>query len=305
MHPKSLQEAIQLFSDKLVCHNYMVSKRWPNGVACPHCGSVEVGFVQTRLIWNCKGCKKQFSVKIGTVLEESPLSLSTWLPAFWLIANCKNGISSCELARALDVTQKTAWFMLHRIRVVMEQGTFEKLTSTVEVAATYIGGKAGNKHAKKRNTKSGVADKTIVHAFIQRGESESHSTARATIVPDTFGPTMKASVRAHVDKGAYLISDSAGHYRGLSAEYRHEVANHAYEYVRDHVHTNSMENFFSLLKRTIKGTYGACSPEHLPAYLSEQTFRFNHRKDNDGGRFETTMGNMNSKRLTYKKLIGK
>jgi transposase-like protein len=301
--PKSLQEAIILFSDKLVCHNYMVSKRFPNGVACPHCGDIAVGFVQTRLIWNCKGCKKQFSVKVGTVLEESPLPLSTWLPAFWLIANAKNGISSCELGRALNVTQKTAWFMLHRIRLVMQQGTFEKLAGTIEADETFIGGLEKNKHkGKKLNRGRGGVGKAIVMGLLERAP-ESGSKVKVALVPDTSKDTLQTRIRDSVAVGSVVHTDAHAGYHGLGAAYAHAFVDHAVEYVRDTVvHTNSLENYWSLLKRTLRGTYVSCDVEHLPKYLDEQTFRFNHRKDNDAGRFETAIGSVNGKRLTYKKL---
>ena len=149
--PEGLVEATRFFATEKTCHEFMSAMRWPNGVECPRCGSKDIGkLIEARRVWTCKGCKKQFSAKLGTIFEDSPLSLTKWLPATWLIVNAKNGISSCELARALDVTQKTAWFMLHRIRLAMQDGSIEKFSGKIEADETFIGGRARNMHADKR-----------------------------------------------------------------------------------------------------------------------------------------------------------
>ena len=303
--PKSLQEAIILFSSPQVCHDYMVSRRWKDGVICPRCGSANVGeLVKTRFVWNCKGCKKQFSVKVGTVLEDSPLKLSTWLPAFWLIANCKNGISSCELARALNVTQKTAWFMLHRIRTVMVQGSFEKMSGTVEADETFIGGLEKNKHeGKKLHAGRGPVGKTIVLGVLERAEDEeAKSKVRAKVIQNRAEKTLQAEIKKEVTAFSELYTDAWKGYRGLSAEYIHKFVDHAVQYALGQVHTNGMENFWTLLKRCLKGTYISVEPFYLFRYLDEEVFRFNNRGDNDGGRFNTVASAVAGKRLTYEEL---
>ena len=298
--PKSLQEAIILFSDPKVCHDYMVSRRWANGVFCPRCGSVDVGeLVKKRLVWNCKGCKKQFSVKVGTVLESSPLKLSTWLPAFWLIANCKNGISSCELGRALNVTQKTAWFMLHRIRTIMAQGSFEKLDGTVEADETFIGGLEKNKHKdKKLNAGRGPVGKTIVMGVLERSEEEV-SQVRAKVIAERTQETLHAEIKKDVAAFSELYTDAWKGYRGLSPEYIHQFVDHAVNYALGQVHTNGLENFWCLLKRCLKGTYISVEPFHLFRYLDEEVFRFNNRAYCDGDRFNMVASSIAGKRLTY------
>lgn len=305
--PKSLQEAIILFSSPQVCHDYMVSRRWKDGVICPRCGSAHVGFIQTRLMWQCKGCKKQFSVKVGTVLEDSPLKLSTWLPAFWLIANCKNGISSCELARALNVTQKTAWFMLHRIRTVMAQGSFEKMSGTVEADETFIGGLEKNKHEdKKLHAGRGPIGKTIVMGVLERAEEAAaedkdapKSQVQAKVIQSRDEKTLKAEIKKEVSAFSELYTDAWKGYRGLSPEYIHKFVDHAVNYALGQVHTNGLENFWALLKRCLKGTYISVEPFHLFRYLDEEVFRFNNRGENDGGRFEMVASSVAGKRLTY------
>lgn len=177
---KTLQEAVIYFSDKDRCLSYIASKRWPNGPVCPRCGFNKAGFMPSRRIWKCKnpGCRKQFSVKVGTIMEDSPLGLDKWLVGIWLIVDAKNGISSCEIARALGITQKSAWFLLHRIRLAMQTGTFEKLSGEVEADETYIGGKARNMHQDKRKEKikgSGGAGKTIVLGALERGQKGEQS----------------------------------------------------------------------------------------------------------------------------------
>lgn len=303
--PDTLIEAIAYYSDEKNCFDTMVSLRWPNGVTCPNCQCPSVTLFRTRPVFKCNACKKQFSVKVGTIFEDSPLSLSKWLPAVWLIAGAKNGVSSCELARALGVTQKSAWFMLHRIRHAMQTGTFEKMNGTVEVDETAIGGNEKNKHAhKKLNAGRGSVGKAIVQAFLERGDDKKPSKARTVILNDVGGPVMKGNVRAHVEAGSNLMTDGASQYRGLHKEFVHKFVDHAVEYVRGTVHTNSLENYFSLLKRSIRGTYVAIEPYHLQRYCDEQTFRFNERRDENGdaGRFVKVLQMVEGKRIDYKAL---
>lgn len=296
----------------------MVEVRWPDGVVCPHCQSRNVGKMSgARRVWNCKECKKQFSVKVGTVFEDSPLGLEKWLPALWLIANAKNGISSYEIHRALGVTQKTAWFMLQRIRLAMQTGTFEKITGEVEADETYIGGKAANMHKgerEKRIVGRGTVGKDAVMGVLDRGERKTveakkkkvgkHSTVRLKHVPDTTRVTLQGEIVLHVESGSEVFTDAALAYRGLNPDYIHAFVDHAVRYVDGKVHTNGLENFWTLLKRTIKGTYVAVNSEHLFRYLDEQTFRFNERERNDAGRFKQVLGSVAGKRLTYTQLVG-
>jgi transposase-like protein len=301
--PKTLQQAIEFFSDKDVCFNFMTSMRWDDGIAiCQHCGNDKTSFLSTRRIWKCKACKKQFSVKMGTIFEDSPIGLDKWLTAMWLICNAKNGISSYEIHRSIGVTQKTAWFMLHRLRLAMQSGSFEKLSGNVEVDETFIGGKAKNMHKAKREAiiqGRGSVGKTAVMGLLER-----KGRVLAKVIERTDRETLHSEVKANVEKDSNLFTDEWRSYRGLDADYIHEVINHGVEYVRGNIHTNGIENFWSLLKRTIKGTYVSVEPFHLGRYLDEQMFRFNERKGKDKDRFINVAKSIGGKRLTYKELIG-
>lgn len=306
--PQTLLEAIRYFSDPDACLNFLIPLRWPDGITCPRCESKEHSFLSTRRLWKCKGCKKQFSVKVGTIMEDSPIGLDKWLAAIWLIANAKNGISSWEVHRALGITQKTAWFLLHRVRLAMQTGTFRKLSGEVEVDETFIGGKARNMHKDKRAEKihgTGGAGKAIVIGVLEREGQERKSKVRTKVIPDTKRSTVQAEVRANVELGTLVCTDALPSYKGLSPDYVHEAVDHAVEYVRGNVHTNGLENYWSLLKRCIRGTYVSVEPFHLFRYLDEETFRFNEREDNDGERFTKVAGALGGKRVTYQKLTGK
>jgi transposase-like protein len=305
--PKTLQEAIVYFTDQENCLNYLVARRpeWANGVVCPTCGSDKVSFLKNQLRWQCSvhHAKRQFSVKVGTIFEESPLGLDKWLPAMWLILNCKNGISSCEIARALGVTQKTAWFMLHRIRLAQQGKQGGKLGGEVEVDETFIGGKSRNMHKAKRERVikgTGGADKTVVMGMLERG-----GNVRAMVVDSRRKKELQKQVREHVEAGAAIFTDELLSYDGLESDYRHAIINHAVEYVDGNVHTNGMENFWSLLKRGLHGTYVSVEPFHLFRYIDEQAFRFNNRKMTDAERFDTGVREIVGKRLTYAELTGK
>ena len=304
--PNTLLEAIRYFADLDVATEYVAKLRWPNGPVCPRCGSVEHSYLTTRRIWKCKACKRQFSVKLGTIFEDSPLGLDKWLPAVWLAANSKNGISSHELARALGVTQKSAWFMLHRIRLAMRSGSFDLLTGTVEVDETYIGGKARNMHKSDRLAKFGgkpghpTVNKAAVIGMVERG-----GKIRAHVLDDTKGRTLQSYVRDAVDPGASVYTDALLAYAGLSDDFDHRTVDHAVKYVDGQVHTNVIENFWSLLKRGLHGTYISVRPFHLYRYLDERMFTFNERDLTDAERFDKVLSRAADHRLTFAQATGK
>jgi len=310
--PQTLTEAVLYFADPEVTHETMVELRWPNGVCCPVCGRADVRFIATRRVWECKGKhpKKQFSAKVGTIFEDSPLGLDKWFVAIWMIANCKNGVSSYELARALGITQKSAWFMLHRIRLAMKTGSFIKSGGSgdeFEADETFVGGLSRNMSKRNRQRKitgTGGSGKQVVMGILRRGKGGEPSHAVAEHVPHRKKPLVHAAVRSVVPTGSTLYTDALKSYDGLGQDFAHHVVDHAVEYVRGHVHTNGMENFWSLFKRALKGTYVSVEPFHLNAYVVEQTFRFNERKTNDAGRFRTALGAVSGKRITYKELTG-
>jgi transposase-like protein/IS1 family transposase len=303
--PKTLQEAIGYFSDPERCFQYAVSFRWPDGkVTCPRCGSQEHSFISTRKIWFCKGCKRQFTVKVGTIFEDSPLGMDKWMTAMWLVVNCKNGISSCEVARSLGITQKSAWFMVHRLRLALQDKDGGKLGGEVEVDETYIGGLSRNMHASKRRariTGTGGMDKVAVLGILKRG-----GKVRSSVIGKTDMDTLHGKVHANVEKGSELFTDAWQSYTGLIRDFKHQVIDHAKAYAIENVHTNGLENYWSLLKRTIKGTYVSVEPFHLFRYLDEQAFRYNNREDmNDSDRFTSAMMHVAGRRLTWDKLTGK
>jgi transposase-like protein len=302
--PQTLQDAIVYFADPDNCLNYLAAKRWPRGVACPTCGSTEVIFLANQRRWKCRQNheRPQFSVKVGTVMEDSPIGLDKWLMAMWQIVNCKNGISSYEVHRAIGITQKSAWFLDHRIRFALGLGTTNKFSGQIEADETYIGGKARNMHKSKRArviTGTGGKDKTAVMGILERG-----GKVRTKVVENTKKKTLQSEIREHVLAGSALFTDALKSYEGLD-EFQHEVVDHAVEYVRGEVHTNSLENFWSLVKRGLNGTYISVEPFHLFRYLDEQAFRYNNRKMNDGDRFDIVVRQIVGKRLTWDQLTGK
>jgi transposase-like protein len=307
--PSTLAEAIRYFADKDTSLTFLASLRWPKGVACPACEARNPGFLKTRRIWKCRDCGKQFSVKLGTIFEDSPIGLDRWLPALWMLANSKNGISSYELARALGVTQKTGWFMLHRIRLAMQTKTFAKMRGSIEADETFIGGKAKFMHHAKRKRVirgTGGMDKTPVLGILERGGKGKASRVHALVLKNLNQRDLRRAVMATVEKGSNLYTDTTRQYgKGrLPKLYQHEMINHAKEYVRGLVHTNGLENFWSLLKRAIKGTYVSIDPFHVFRYVDEQVFRFNLRGTNDRGRFLDVVSSIIGKRLTYRGLTG-
>jgi transposase-like protein len=262
----------------------------------------------SRRIWQCRTQhpKRQFSVKVGTIFEDSPLPLDKWLAVIWLVANAKNGISSYEVERAVGVTQKSAWFMLSRIRLAMQTGTFDKMGGTVEVDETFIGGKARNMHKGKRKVQgAGTMGKAAVMGLLERHGPDGHSTVRTKVVPNVRRSDLVPEVRSQVEAGSELHTDALKSYNSLSADYIHKVVDHAEKYVDGAVHTNGLENFWSLLKRTLTGTYVSVEPFHLFRYLDEQAFRFNNRETTDRARFLAVAASVVGKRLTYRDLTGK
>ena len=303
--PKTLQTAIIYFSNPDNCRDYLVARRWPDGVTCPTCGRNDASYLANQKKWQCKSAHKQrqFSAKTGTIFEDSPLGLDKWLTAVWLITNAKNGISSYEVHRAIGVTQKTAWFMLQRIRLAMQSGSFlRKMSGHVEVDEAFIGGKARFMHKSKRARvgNTGFVGKVAVMGLLER-----HGEVRCQIVPNTKRKSLENIIQQNIETGTNVYSDNLPSYRNLNDEYVHAVIDHAERYVDGQVHTNGIENFWSLLKRSIKGTYVSVEPFHLFRYLDEQTFRFNGRHGNDGERFQKAMEQISGKRLTFAEVTGK
>jgi transposase-like protein len=306
--PKTLQQAIQYFSDADRAFQYALNFRFEDGkVSCPRCGSEKHSFIKTRRIWFCAGCKKQFSLKVGTIFEDSPIALDKWMMAIWMIAACKNGVSSYEMARSIGITQKSAWFMLHRIREAMKNKSVEKIggdNNPVEIDETSISGNPKMMHRERRIRRLNGEKRPIVMGMRTRNTRE----VRAMVVPNIKRETLQNKILEHVGFGSHIYTDQLTSYDTLNTKnFIHETVNHMQEYVRGEVHTNGIENFWSLLKRMLRGTYVAVEPFHLDAYVTEQVFRFNNSgpKNNDSTRFEKVMANVSGKRLTYASLTGK
>lgn len=311
--PKTLQKAIVYFSNPDNCREYLIARRWPNGVTCPRCDSPNVKFSPKHNRWQCASHhdRRQFTLKTGTIFEDSPIKLDKWMMAMWMVVNCKNGVSSYEIHRAIGVTQKTAWFMDHRIRLALGMEPSKQLSGEVEVDETYIGGKARNMHksvlAKRveefktpRTGRNQNIGKVAVMGLLER-----HGEVRTMVVPNTKRKSLHGEVSKHVEAGSKVYSDALRSYSRLDETYVHNVINHAEEYVRGNVHTNGIENFWSLLKRTLGGTYVSVEPFHLFRYLDEQSYRFNNRKLTDAERFLIATTQIVDRRVTYKELTGK
>jgi len=308
--PQTLIEAVRYFSDLDKCEETMRAARWSGGVpVCPECGSKNIGEIKTRRLLRCRECRRQIYTKRGTIFEDSPLGLDKWLVAVWSIANCKNGISSHELARALGVTQKTAWFMLHRVRVAMEIDEEGKFDGPTEADTTYVGGAAENMHTKRREKimrgGRGSVGKAAVHGVLQRTTESGPSQVRAIVLSREDAETLVGEVRRSVRTGAPVYTDEARAYADLQSSFAHAAIDHSSAYVLGNIHTNGLENFWSLLKRTLGGTYVAVAPFHLTRYVAEQVFRFNERKTTDAQRFAEVLSRVFNRRLTYHTLTGK
>lgn len=313
--PQTLQAAIEFFSDPERCHQYMVQMRWPDGiVTCPTCNTPNPRYLANQRRFECrkKHPLRQFSVKVGTIFEDSPLPLKSWLLAVWQITNCKNGISSYELARAIGVTQKSAWFMNHRIRLAMQDETGGKLDGSVEVDETYIGGKARKMNTGRRkkmladgkHKRNAWAGKVAVMGLLQRHETKGKSKVRTMPIDTIRRHRLQEQIANNVEDGTTIYTDKLASYDRLDVYYEHKVIDHAEKYVDGVIHTNGLENYWSLLKRAIRGTYVSVEPFHLFRYLDEQAFRFNERTDNDATRFAKTLGQIAGRRVTYEMLIG-
>lgn len=310
--PKTLLEAVQVFADLDYCHAYMVRLKWPDGrITCPKCGSDRVGEITSRRMLQCREpkCRKQFSAKVGTIFEDSPLPLSQWFVAVWYAANFKMGISSHELGRSLGITQKSAWFMLHRIRLAMKTGTFRKLNGVVESDESFIGGAAANMHRAARECRikgRGSVGKSIVHGLLERNSSKKAQDSQviASVVPDTEAATLMLELARNVQPAAFVCTDASASYASMSDRFIHRWVDHAIRYAIGKVHVNGIENFWALLKRMLHGTYVHCAPFHLLRYLDEETWRFNQRRLRDGSRFDLVMQSVLGKRITYRALCG-
>ncbi len=314
--PQTLQAAIRYFSDEQVCIDTVAKLRWPDGKpTCPACGHQKHYYLATQKRWKCKECWKQFSVKLGTIFEDSPIALDKWLIALWMIVNCRDGVSSYEVGRALGITQKSAWFVLHRLRFALQTGSLTKLGgggTPAEVDETFIGGKARNMHRNKRERMSskggmqGGSGKAVVMGMLERG-----GKIKTAVIPHRRENLPETIVREMVEPGAEVHTDEFPGYRALQDDYVHKVINHLEGYVKENVHTNGIENFWSCLKRGISGTYVSIEPFHLFRYVDEQAFRFNNRKDADGNklkdyeRFELALSQIAGKRLTFAEVTGK
>jgi transposase-like protein len=299
--PKTLLDAVTFFDDYENCRKFMIAIRWADGIVrCPYCDATKLTYLAKARVYRCYGnhAKQKFSLKVGTIFEDSAIGLEKWLPAAWLISNCKNGISSYELARALGVTQKSAWHMLHRLREAMTDtvGKIGGGNAPVEIDETFVGGKVLNMHKKKRievNAKDG--NKAIVFGMLERG-----GRVKAHVIADRKRQQIEPAMSNSITSGAKIITDEFSTYQFASDAYNREVVNHALEYVNGHIHTNGIENFWSLLKRGLRGTYISVEPFHLDAYVAEQVFRYNNRKDSDDfTRFATCIMGIQGKRLTY------
>ena len=308
--PDTLLGAITYFADVDVATMFVANLRWPEGVTCPHCDSKNCPYVASRRIWQCKDCRKQFSVKVGSIFEDSPIALSKWLPAMWMLVNCKNGVSSYEIARDLGVTQKTAWFMLHRLRLAIHAKSFDKFGGHVEVDETFIGGRARNMHTAKRrrlgiSQSRSMIGKVAVMGLLER-HGENGSQVRLGVIKTRRKHEVEQTIEQHVELGSTIHTDALRSYDRMGQRgYVHNVIDHAEAYVDGEVHTNGLENFWSLLKRALKGTYVSVEPFHLFRYLDEQVYRFNSRKQSDGRRFLEACASVFGKRLTYSALTGK
>lgn len=297
----SLFELLDYFNTEEKCIDYLAKVKWNGGVECPYCANDKAYRLTTgRKNWKCSKCRKQFSVRVGTMFEDSRISLRKWFVAIYLIAAHKKGISSHQLAKDIKVTQKTAWFMLSRIRTSFEP-TKEVFTNTVEIDESWYGGLEKNKHMNKRT--KGTQGRSAKTKTPILGILERDGKVYALPVADTKAKTIIPIIKEKIVKGGTVYTDEWKSYRTLATDYDHQFIKHsAHQYVDGAIHTNNIENFWSLLKRGINGIYHHVSDKHLAKYVNEYTFRYNNRKMTDGSKFDVCIANATQK-ITYKSLI--
>ncbi len=304
MEFENIIQLTETFKDEQTCRDYLAKLRWVNGKAnCPYCKSKKVYKIENGKRFKCanKECHKKFSVTVGTIFENTKIPLRKWFIAIYLITSHKKGISSCQLARDLGITQKSAWFVLHRVREMLKEKLPQSLEGVVEIDETYVGGKQSNKHKSKRIGKQGAHSKTPVVGLVQR-EGKVRSKAVESGKAKDVVPVMLKNVKP----GAVVITDENGMYKNLNGYYQHHSVNHsAEEYVRGSIYTNTIEGYFSLLKRGIIGIYHHVSDKHLSRYLDEFNYRYNAKEDTQEERFAEAIFQSDGRRLKYENLIQK
>lgn len=296
----TLMQLADAIPDEDAAIAHFTAIRWKDGAFCPYCQGRKVYTFKDGRTHKCAACGKRFSIKVGTIFEGTKLPLRTWLMAIWMLTSHKKGIASTTLARDLGITQKTAWFVLHRLREAATTKSFNApLAGTVEADETFVGGKAKNKHASKRTGVRGTAGKAVVFGMIERG-----GELRMQHVADAKASTVQSAIEEHVAPGSTMMTDEATAYVGLQGHYSHHAVNHsAGEYVRHFtIHTNTIEGAWSQLKRQIVGIHHFVSGKHLSRYVGESEWRYNRRKLAEGVRADALIAGSDG-RLTYKALI--
>lgn len=298
-HFDTLFQMMAAFPDEQSAIDHFTAIRWADGAYCPLCGSTRVYHFSDKRTHKCGDCRKRFSIKVGTIFEDSKIELRKWLMAVWLITSHKKGIASTTLAKDLGVTQKTAWFMLHRLRHAARTQSFNKpLEGEVEIDETYVGGKAANRHKGDPKNGPGTSGKTPVIGAMERG-----GAVVATVIDKASTNNLDGFAHAVIKPGARVATDEHSGYRHLGRTFDHGVVRHsAGEYSRDGIHTNGIEGFWALLKRQIVGIHHYVTPKHLTRYVNESAWRFNLREMEEGARVNALLAETNG-RLRYKELI--
>ena len=306
----SLMEVMEYFTDEKKCLDYLMAQRFDGAIVCPHCASTKIYCFSDGMRYKCGSCRQQFTAKVGTIFEGSKIPMKKWFVAIYLVTSHKKGISSHQLAKDIKVTQKTGWFMLHRIRFALGQGSFEVNMGgndggIVEVDEVFIGGLEKNKHASKKSSKlygNKHAAKTMIVGLLERG-----GEVRTRVTPIVDHGTLQGIIHLNVKPGSKIVTDAHKGYVGLRDTFDHISIKHTEgKYVtKGEIHTNSIEGYWSLFQRSIIGIYHSVSPKHLQAYCDESAYRYNTRKSNEGNRVQNTISKTNGKRLTYNALISK